>query len=105
MAAGVFLSIARRMRGLAGRITPHGQCTFSGGLAASPAFCRMLSQELGSPVNVPDQPQLTGALGAALVAAAQVRGGEGAGGKGEETFVKVSSPFPPDPPSLSFKTF
>ena len=105
VAAGVFLSIARRMRGLAGRITPHGQCTFSGGLAASPAFCRMLSQELNAPVNVPDQPQLTGALGAALVAAAQARGKEEAGGKEGETFEKVSPSFPPDPPSSPFKTF
>ena len=28
-----------------------------------------------------------------------------AGGKGKEIFTKVSFPFPPDPPSLSFKTF
>lgn len=68
VAAGVFVSIARRMRGLAGRIPMRGECTFTGGLAASPAFARLLSAELGVPVNVPDNPQLTGALGAALLA-------------------------------------
>lgn len=69
VAAGVFLSVARRMRGLAGRISMRGECVFSGGLAVSPAFSRMLSTELGVSINIPEQPQLTGALGAALLAA------------------------------------
>ncbi len=69
IAAGVYLSIVRRMCGLAKRIPMHGECTFSGGLANTPAFCGMLSRELGVPVNVPQAPQTTGALGAALIAA------------------------------------
>lgn len=69
VAAGVFVSIARRMRGLAGRIPLRGQCTFTGGFATSPAFSRLLAAELGVPVNVPEHPQLVGALGAALLAA------------------------------------
>lgn len=69
IAAGVFLSIARRMRGLAGRIPMRGECTFTGGLATSHAFARVLEEELRVPVNVPEQPQLVGALGAALIAA------------------------------------
>ena len=69
IAAGVYLSIARRMRGLAARIPLRGECTFTGGLATSPAFSGLLAAELGVPVNVPDDPQTVGALGAALVAA------------------------------------
>lgn len=69
IAAGVFRSIARRMRGLAARIPLRGECTFTGGLAISPAFSALLSEELDVPVNVPAQPQLTGALGAAIIAA------------------------------------
>ena len=69
IAAGVYLSIARRMRGLAARIPLKGECTFTGGLATSPAFSGLLAAELGVPVNVPDDPQTVGALGAALVAA------------------------------------
>ena len=69
IAAGVFLSIARRMRGLAARIPLRGECTFTGGLAISPAFSRLLAEELGVAVNVPPDPQIVGALGAALVAA------------------------------------
>ena len=68
-AAGVFRSIARRMRGLAARIPLRGECTFTGGLATSPSFSRLLSEELGVPVNVPQYPQFVGAIGAALIAA------------------------------------
>ncbi len=69
IAAGVFTAIARRMRTLFGRIPLRGECTFTGGLASSTAFARRLSQELSVAVNVPPQPQITGALGAALIAA------------------------------------
>ena len=69
IAAGVFRSIARRMRGLAARIPLRGECTFTGGLATSPSFSRLLSEELGVPVNVPQYPQFVGAIGAALIAA------------------------------------
>lgn len=69
VAAGVFLSLVRRMGALARRIPLQGECTFTGGLAASPAFHAMLGRELGVPVNVPEHPQAVGALGAALMAA------------------------------------
>ena len=68
IAAGVFRSIARRMCGLARRITLHDECVFTGGLAASPALASILSDELGLPVKVPADPQVVGALGAALIA-------------------------------------
>ncbi len=69
IAAGVFRSIVRRMRGLAARIALHGECTFTGGLAQSSSFGKLLAQELGISVNVPEYPQFVGALGAALFAA------------------------------------
>ena len=69
IAAGVFRAIARRMCALARRIPMQGQCVFTGGLATSPAFAAILSDELGMTVNVPDDPQTVGALGAALIAA------------------------------------
>lgn len=71
IAAGVFLSIARRMRALAGRIPMRGECTFTGGLATSPAFAKLLAEELQVAVNVPEEPQIVGALGAALLAEKQ----------------------------------
>lgn len=68
IAAGVFRSIARRMCSLARRIALHDECVFTGGLATSPTFAAILSDELGIVVNVPDDPQTVGALGAALIA-------------------------------------
>ena len=73
IAAGVFLSIARRMRVLASRSPLRGQCPFTGGLAVCPAFSALLATELGVTVNVPQHPQFTGALGAALLAARNLR--------------------------------
>lgn len=69
IAAGVFRAIARRMCALARRIPMQGECVFTGGLATSPAFAAILSDELGLPVQVPQDPQAVGALGAALIAA------------------------------------
>lgn len=69
IAAGVFRAIARRMCALARRIPMQGECVFTGGLAISPAFAAILSDELGLTVQVPHDPQTVGALGAALIAA------------------------------------
>ena len=69
IAAGVFRAIARRMCALARRIPMQGECVFTGGLATSPAFAAILSDELGLTVQVPPDPQTVGALGAALIAA------------------------------------
>ena len=69
VAAGVFRSLARRMVSLSRRIACRGEYTFTGGLATLPAFARCLSSELGAKVNVAEDPQNTGALGAALIAA------------------------------------
>ena len=69
IAAGVFRAIARRMRALARRIPMQGECVFTGGLATSPAFAAILSDELGLTVQVPHDPQTVGALGAALIGA------------------------------------
>lgn len=69
IAAGVLSSIARRIRTLAARIPMSGDCIFTGGLAKSPVCARILAKELACPVNVPEYPEFTGALGAALIAA------------------------------------
>ncbi len=71
VAAGVFVSIAKRMRGLSGRVglsSDNGACVFSGGLATNPTFVRFLAQELGKDIFVHEHAQCLGALGAALFA-------------------------------------
>ncbi len=75
VAAGVFVSIAKRMRGLSGRMglaTDQGVCVFSGGLATNPAFVDCLAHELGKDIFVHEYAQCMGALGAALFAAQMI---------------------------------
>lgn len=51
IAAGVFRSIARRMRGLAARIPSRGECTFTG--PADKPFVQQAAFRRTEPVNVP----------------------------------------------------
>jgi len=65
--AGVQNAIATRVSALASRlVTPP--VYFTGGVALLPGMARALEEVLGCPVHVAPQPQLTGALGAALSA-------------------------------------
>ena len=66
--AGVQAAIAARVAAMAGRkITPP--VIFTGGVAMIPGMSAALSVTLGSSVSVAPDPQMTGALGAALLAA------------------------------------
>lgn len=67
IAAGVQAAIAGRVASMAGR-SLQGPVYFTGGVALVPGMAHALEQALGQPVSIPMQPQLTGALGAALLA-------------------------------------
>ncbi len=67
IAAGVIESISRRIQALAGRMPSADEVTFTGGLARNRAVCRRLSEALARPLRVPENPQMVGALGAALI--------------------------------------
>jgi (R)-2-hydroxyacyl-CoA dehydratese activating ATPase len=66
--AGVQASVATRVAGLAGR-SLQGPVHFTGGVALIPGMAAALESALGQRVVVPTKPMLTGALGAALLAA------------------------------------
>ena len=70
IAAGVQLAIARRVTAMAGPrlVSP---IVFTGGVARAAGMADALHQSLDTPVRIPDTPQLTGALGAALLAVQQ----------------------------------
>ena len=71
--AGVFGAIAARATTLVGpRLEPP--VVFTGGVAMVAGMDRALAEALGQKVTVVPDPQLTGALGAALLAARQCRG-------------------------------
>ncbi len=64
---GIHSSLADRALALLKRVGLDGEVTFIGGVARQEGMVAALRQKLGVPVNVPDEPQYTTALGAALL--------------------------------------
>lgn len=72
IAAGVQRSIATRVASMAGgSIRP--EVVFTGGVAMVPRMAEAMSSAIGREVTVPEAPQMTGALGAAVLAAREGR--------------------------------
>jgi predicted CoA-substrate-specific enzyme activase len=67
IAAGVLLSVTKRTASLVNRLPITGAWVFSGGLAGSIPMTDLLARCLGREILTPPQPQLVGALGAALL--------------------------------------
>jgi len=72
--AGVQASIASRVAAMLGRDVTS-PVIFTGGVALVPGMAEALASALATPVRVCPDPQMTGALGAALVACRQASGG------------------------------
>lgn len=68
IASGIHKSIARRVAGMAKRIRVEPLLIFCGGVAKNVAVKKYLEEELGFNIVSPEYPQLTGAIGAALIA-------------------------------------
>lgn len=70
IAAGLNRAIAKRVlaMGAAAQITCQPPVCFTGGVAKNVGVVKAIQEELKSAVIVPDQPQITAALGAALFA-------------------------------------
>ncbi len=68
IARGLHSSVIRRAAGMIGRVCSDGDIVFTGGVAKNPCMRLLLSDKLGRRVLVPDDPQMVGALGAALLA-------------------------------------
>ena len=68
IAAGIVNTIANKLASLTSRVSCKSEVTFSGGVANNVEICQMLSAALGVEFNVPWQPQIVGALGAAIIA-------------------------------------
>ncbi len=63
---GLHRSLSSRVGALAGNVTPGTKVMMSGGVALNAAMVGELKHQLGAEVHVLPQPQLVGALGAAL---------------------------------------
>lgn len=68
IAAGLCRSIAKRVSGMARRVGVEPPVAFAGGVAKNVGVVRALQEELGEQLLVPQEPQIVGALGAALLA-------------------------------------
>lgn len=80
--AGLHRSVAERVYALlkTKMLTQHqanaGTIALTGGVAKNSGVIRALEEKIGAPLSIPSFPQLTGALGAALIAAEYVLGSE-----------------------------
>ena len=68
IALGLHDAIATRIAGMVRRVGPRERVVFAGGGALNACLRKLLSQKLGVELTVPEQPQIVGALGAALIA-------------------------------------
>lgn len=60
-------AIATRIVGMVRRIGPKERIVFAGGAALNKCLRQLLSEKLGVEITVPNDPQIVGALGAALL--------------------------------------
>jgi activator of 2-hydroxyglutaryl-CoA dehydratase len=67
IAAGAHAAMAKKIGALARSVGLVSPACVTGGVALNPAFRHCLSKELDIELWVPDNPQLTGAIGAALL--------------------------------------
>ncbi len=65
---GIHHAIADRVASLAVRVGIEPAVAITGGVAKNRGVVRALEERLGHPLQVPEEPQITGALGAALIA-------------------------------------
>jgi (R)-2-hydroxyacyl-CoA dehydratese activating ATPase len=66
IALGLHRSIAKRTVSALKRVGAPGPLVFAGGVAKNPAMVRLVSESFSGEILVPEEPQIVGALGAAL---------------------------------------
>ena len=68
IAMGLHMAIVQRTTAMLKRVGISAPLVFAGGVAHDPCIIRLLEEELGQQVSVPDNPDMVGALGAAIFA-------------------------------------
>jgi len=67
IALSLHYSIINRLMAMLGRIEPEDAIVFAGGVAKNPCMVELLKKNLGK-LLIPNEPQIIGALGAAIIA-------------------------------------
>ncbi|MFH1538643.1 MAG: acyl-CoA dehydratase activase [bacterium] len=65
---GIHSAICSRIAGMVDRLGKEEEVTITGGVAKNCGIVETIQKKLGAKLNVPDEPQIAGALGAALIA-------------------------------------
>ncbi len=65
---GIHNAVADRTQSLLGRVGINPEVTMTGGVAKNVGLIEVLKERLGIEINMPQEPQIAGALGAALIA-------------------------------------
>ena len=73
-------AVATRIAAMVRRMGPRQKVVFAGGAALNRCLCQLISEKLGMEVTVPPDPQIVGALGAALLGKMGKRAGASAYG-------------------------
>jgi len=68
IARGIHIAILNRTLSLLKRVSTAPDFVFAGGVAKNPCIKRLLGDALGYEVKVPEDPQIAGAYGAAIIA-------------------------------------
>lgn len=68
--AGICTSVSERVKSLAARVGIQPEVVMTGGVAKNIGVVKSMERALGLEITVPKEPQITGALGAALIACA-----------------------------------
>lgn len=72
IALGLHEAISERIAGMVRRVGLKQRIVFAGGVAKNPCITQMFSQKFGRELTVPEEPQIVGALGAAIIAYRQI---------------------------------
>ena len=72
LVAGIVWSVARRVAMMARPVNLKPELIFTGGVAKNAGVKKALEKEVGLEMLIPDEPQIVGALGAAILAKAEV---------------------------------
>ena len=72
---GIHSSISGRVLGLLDRVGTNGVISMSGGVAKNIGVVKAIEKKLGVTLYIPEEPQIIGALGAALIALERIEPG------------------------------
>jgi sugar (pentulose or hexulose) kinase len=97
IAASVHRAVAARTLGLVAQVGKRTPVVMTGGVANNPAAVHYLSKALNLPVQVPANPQISGAYGAALLALDAYQDAQAAADAKRQDEV-VGAPAPPAEP-------